>query len=210
MNNLEKYLSKFELILWDFDGVIKDSVDVKSDVFYGIFLKYGKTIANRVKMHHEQNGGMSRYEKIPIYLELAGQNSDNTSVTRVCDDFSNKVVEKVVNSPWVKSSKKYLDKYHNKKTFLLITATPEVEINYILKSLKIDNYFKIIMGAPIKKTVAVQKCLEIYNISRDKVVMVGDSNTDLVAAQNNNINFILRKTLLNKEVQKITNLKQYE
>ena len=105
MNDLEKYLSKYDLIFWDFDGVIKDSIDVKTDAFYEIFLQFGKNISDLVKIHHEMNGGMSRYEKIPIYLKLANQKPDEFLVQKISEDFSKKVVQRVINSPWVEKTK---------------------------------------------------------------------------------------------------------
>ena len=56
------------IIFWDFDGVIKDSVQIKSKAFGNLFAQFGNIISKRVIEHHESNGGMSRFEKIPIYL----------------------------------------------------------------------------------------------------------------------------------------------
>ena len=37
-----KSLSDYKLVFWDFDGVIKDSVTVKTDAFSKLFEKYGE------------------------------------------------------------------------------------------------------------------------------------------------------------------------
>ena len=50
-------------IFWDFDGVIADSVNVKTDAFYELYLPYGKNIAEKVKEYHLANGGFS-FQKI--------------------------------------------------------------------------------------------------------------------------------------------------
>ena len=50
-----EYIESFKTIFWDFDGVIKDSVDVKSDAFKQLFLPFGKDMANRIKEHHLAN-----------------------------------------------------------------------------------------------------------------------------------------------------------
>jgi len=55
-------------IIFDFDGVICESVDIKTGAFYEMYLPYGEMIAQKVKEHHIQNGGMSRYDKFE-YLE---------------------------------------------------------------------------------------------------------------------------------------------
>ena len=210
MNDLEKYLSKYDLIFWDFDGVIKDSIDVKTDAFYEIFLQFGKNISDLVKTHHEMNGGMSRYEKIPIYLKLANQKPDEFLVQKISEDFSKKVVQRVINSPWVEKTKKYLDEYNHLKRFVLVTATPTFEIKYILKSLEIDHYFHSIYGSPIDKFHAIQEYLNNNNISPGCAVMVGDSRGDMDAAIRNNIDFVLRKTSYNKDLLNTGNFNQFK
>ncbi len=48
-------LKEIQSVFIDFDGVIKDSVEAKSDVFEQIFLPFGNNIAKRVRSHHEAN-----------------------------------------------------------------------------------------------------------------------------------------------------------
>ena len=79
---------KYQNIFIDFDGVIKDSVAVKADVFEHLFLSSGKEISKKVRVHHEINGGMSRYDKFPIYLEWSGQIATNELVDKYAKSFS--------------------------------------------------------------------------------------------------------------------------
>ena len=50
-------------IIFDFDGVILDSVNIKTEAFYKLFEQYGSKIANQVVDYHIINGGMSRFKK---------------------------------------------------------------------------------------------------------------------------------------------------
>ena len=50
-------------IIFDFDGVISESVGVKADGFAMIYKEYGTNIVDKVLNHHYANGGVSRYEK---------------------------------------------------------------------------------------------------------------------------------------------------
>ena len=63
-----KHLNEYDLIFWDFDGVIKDSVGVKGEAFKTLFADYGNKVQEKIYCHHIENGGMSRHQKIPIYL----------------------------------------------------------------------------------------------------------------------------------------------
>ena len=63
-------IKKSSVIFWDFDGVIKESVDIKGKAFQKLFEVYGTEVMEMVRIHHENNGGMSRFDKFPVYLKL--------------------------------------------------------------------------------------------------------------------------------------------
>jgi phosphoglycolate phosphatase-like HAD superfamily hydrolase len=199
-----------KVVFWDFDGVIKDSVKVKSDAFEQIFLPFGQKIATKVRSHHEANGGVSRFDKLPIYLKWSGQDPSREILETYVNAFSARVTKNVVNSPWVPGVFNYLKNNHQKKDFFLVTATPQKEIEYITKELGIRNFFKEIAGSPINKADAMQKILVKYGVSPEHAVMIGDSRDDYMAASSNKIEFVLRKTNLNTFLQCKLNCKMIE
>ena len=82
------FLSAKKYIFWDFDGVIKESVEVKSDAFEQLFKSFGSKVAKKIRSHHEKNGGISRFDKLPIYLSWAGQDYSQTMVDMYSEKFS--------------------------------------------------------------------------------------------------------------------------
>ena len=194
-------LKKARTVFWDFDGVIKDSVGIKSDAFEEIFLPFGKEIAKKIKIHHEINGGMSRFDKLPIYLGWSGVTPTQYLVDKYSEKFSLLVKQKVIDSEWTNGALDYLKNNHERQQFFLITATPQQEIEDILLQLKIKKYFDNVIGSPTKKSNAIEALLKKYSISPKNAVMVGDAESDYQAAQFNNIQFVLRRTRLNKKLQ---------
>ena len=194
-------LKKTSLIFWDFDGVIKDSVDDKTKAYENLFLPYGVEIARRVRQHHEANGGVSRFDKIPLYLEWASQSATPEQIEKYCHQFSQAVVQAVIDSPWVPGVREYLLRHYMDQYFVLVTAIPQDEIEKILGSLKLSHCFKEIFGAPTKKDRAIKAVLERLKCSPDQAAMVGDSESDLLAAQANSVPFLLRRTPLNGRLQ---------
>ena len=188
-------------IFWDFDGVIKDSVGVKSDAFEELFLPYGKEFARKVRKHHEDNGGMSRFDKLPLYLKWAGLEPSQTLIKEYAEDFSILVKQAVIDSDWVRGVLIYLEKNCMKQQFFLVTATPQEEIEAILNALKITEYFSEVIGSPTPKNEAIKMLLDRYNIESEQAVMIGDSISDYMAATENQVKFVLRKTKLNKLLQ---------
>jgi len=199
---ISENIKKAKTIFWDFDGVIKDSVSVKSDAFEELFLPFGSDVAKKIRMHHEDNGGMSRYDKLPIYLNLAGEKNSTNSISKYEKQFSKLVMNRVINSPWVEGVLEYIKTNYNAQKFFLITATPQKEIEEILKKLEISKYFKKVIGSPTNKKDAIKIILSNENINLDDSIMIGDSCSDYEAAKENNVFFVFRKTDLNKKLQK--------
>ena len=75
------------------------------------------------------------------------------------------------------------------------------EIEEIVETLKIQQYFKKMIGAPTSKIEAIKSLIEEYSIRPDSAVMIGDSSSDYEAATANQVPFVLRKTKFNKELQ---------
>ena len=201
MHNLIQALSTASAVFWDFDGVIKDSVDVKTEAFAQLFLPFGSIIASRVRRHHENNGGVSRFEKIPLYLKWAGEEATVEQIEKFCREFSNACIQSVINSPWVPGAQEYLLKHHNHQYFVLVTATPQAEIEQVLAALQLSHCFQEVFGAPTKKDQAMQSVLERQNLSHSKALMIGDSTSDWLAAQACSVPFLLRCTHLNSSLQ---------
>jgi len=196
-----EFLRQAKSVFWDFDGVIKNSLTVKADAFEQLFLPFGKDVANQVKRHHEVNGGMSRYEKLPIYLKWAGRVSSGGIIDEFERNFSKLVKQKVIDAEWVTGVLEYLNSNNPRQNFYLVTATPQQEIEDILSALEITHFFNDVIGSPTRKSKAIRQLIHRDQIIPAQSVMIGDSIVDYNAAIKNEVPFILRKTDLNKNLQ---------
>ena len=194
-------LKEKQVIFWDFDGVIKDSVAVKSLGYKQLFLPFGEEVVKLVNQHHEAHGGVSRYNKIPLYLDWAGEPANPIQIQDFCHRFSNLVQQAVIDSPWVPGVHKYLKSNHVRQDFILITATPQEEIEQILHTLELTSYFREMHGAPKTKSNVVKDALKRLHYFPDQALVIGDSETDFDAAKQNNVAFLLRRTTLNQKLQ---------
>ena len=189
---LEKIKSA-RVIFWDFDGVIKDSVPVKTEAFRKLFSSFGTGIVEKVVEHHLENGGVSRYKKISHYFKAyLKKNISQEELDHYSNKFSKLVVNEVINSPWIAGVELFLRGNEYNQDFILVTGTPQDEIEIILKHLNLTELFISIHGSPKEKTQMVSDSLKKYNYKRSDCILIGDSSTDLNAAYENNINFIFR------------------
>jgi phosphoglycolate phosphatase-like HAD superfamily hydrolase len=194
-------INRAGLVFWDFDGVIKDSVDVKTTAFERLFLSYGVEVARRVRRHHEAHGGVSRFEKIPLYLAWAGEPASAAQVAAFCERFANSLLQAVIDAPWVPGVREYLLRHYAEQHFVLVTATPQEEIEQILAALELAYCFREVHGAPTKKASAIGAVLARQKCAPGQALMIGDAETDRQAAQANAVPFLLRRTHLNLFIQ---------
>ncbi len=189
-----------KFIFWDLDGVIKDSVEVKTLAFFQLFEPFGSVVAEKVREHHEAHGGMSRFEKLPIYLQWAGIETSQSTVSEYCEQFSQRVLQGVIDAPWVPGVERYLRKHSHIKTFVLVSATPQDELEYILNVLDLTKCFTEVYGAPIRKQDAISKTLLARELDARDCLMIGDAQADLDAAFANQVPFLLRRHSSNTKV----------
>jgi len=188
------------VVFWDFDGVIKASVDVKTNAFVTLFHQFGDDIVFRVREHHETYCGMSRLEKIPLYLQWAGK--DLSLASQFCDQFARLVVDEVIKSPWVPGAEDYLRSNSYRQKFVLVSATPQSELEQILLALDLLHCFCAIFGAPVRKRDAIRMTLGLLEVNPEDCLVIGDSQEDSVAAQINAVPFLLRKNSTNAKIFK--------
>lgn len=181
--------------------MIKDSVDVKTTAFESLFRPHGADLAKRVRDHHERHGGVSRFEKMPLYLGWAGLDESSELAETYCRRFSDLVLQAVIDSPWVPGAREYLQGSSIRQYFILVSATPQGEIEEIVSRLGIAGCFREIHGAPIGKSAAVQDVMLRHSVAPGDALLIGDADADLAAATENGIAFLLRRTSLNKHLQ---------
>ncbi len=185
---------KIKTIFFDFDGVIAESVNVKTEVFYQMYLPYGEEIAQKVKRHHLDNGGMSRFVKFRLYhKEFLNIELSDEGLAKLTQQFSNSVMQGVINAPLVSGILDFLKENYQKLNFFVITGTPTDEIREILKARNLEIYFEGAFGSPEKKDFWVQKIITENQYSTSESIFIGDAFADYDAANNNNIPFILRE-----------------
>lgn len=181
----------WESVFFDFDGVILDSVDVKTKAFAKMFRSYGPSIEKSVVEYHLNNGGVSRFDKFRYYYEvLLNKPITEEIIKDLSMKFSELVMEGVMASPFIPGAKESLVFLKEKGVpSYVVSATPDEEINLIVEKKGLKEYFEEIHGSPRKKG---EICREIINRKRynpQNCLFVGDAMSDYDAALKNGICF---------------------
>jgi phosphoglycolate phosphatase-like HAD superfamily hydrolase len=182
---------KAKAIIYDFDGVICDSVNIKTDAFAKLYEEYGKNIQDHVVDYHIQNGGISRVEKIKYYQnKLLGKEIHEEEIEKISKQFSLLVKTKVIDAPFINGADLFIKKYASDTLQFICTGTPEDEILEILKKKNINHLFRGIYGSPKKKTQIIAYIIEKNGLLPSEILYFGDALTDYDAALSFKIPFV--------------------
>lgn len=180
-------------IIFDFDGVLVESVNVKTRAFARMFEDKGIEVVNKVIDFHLKNGGLSRVHKFKYYYqEILKCSLSENKLNELCNTFSQLVIDEVIKSPYVNGAKEYLDEFYFKLDFFVASGTPEDELKEIVMCRGMDMYFKGVYGSPARKGDIARMVLLQNGYDLDEVVFIGDSITDLNGAQESGVRFIGR------------------
>lgn len=178
-------------ILWDFDGVILDSMKIKGDGFVELFKDYDKQFLKKIEEYHYANGGISRFEKIKYFFnDIIKKEISEDEVLKLADQFAGIINKNIFNSSnLIVDSVSYIKKNHNKYNFHIVSGAEHNELNKLCKCFELNKYFISINGSPTKKEVLVKEVLAKFNYKNDETILIGDAITDYNASKFNDIIF---------------------
>lgn len=110
----------------------------------------------------------------------------------LCDRYSELVLAKVLDTPLAVGAEEFLQDYHRKALLFVVSGTPEYELDYVLDRRGLRTYFQGAFGSPMSKTDIIKTILSRWSLPPCQGVLVGDSETDLQAAETNRVRFIGR------------------
>ena len=178
-------------VIFDFDGVLVDSVDVKTRAFARLFEGESREVIDEVVRYHLRNTGISRVEKIRYYYDVfLNRPLPESELTLLCERFALMVVGEVVTASYIDGAIEFLDTYHNKLDLYVASGTPEAEMKEIVWRRRMSGFFKGVYGSPMKKGAIASNILSKNNYSKDDVIFVGDAIADFEGAKEAGIGFI--------------------
>ena len=197
---------KFKLILWDFDGVIIDSNEIREYGFNQVLKKYSIKQKQDLISFHRLNGGLSRYVKFRYFFEkiLKKPISEN-EVNLLANQFSLIMRERLVDTSLIISETiKYIEELFNlKKEMHIVSGSDNNELIELCSKINVDKYFKTINGSPTPKNELVSRIITRNNLKLSDICLIGDAVNDFDAAKTNGITFFGYNNI------KLKNLDQY-
>ena len=159
-------------ILWDFDGVILDSMKVRNWGFEEIFKDFDQELIDKLLLFHENNGGLSRYIKIRYFYEnLLNKSISKEKVDEYAERFSVLMKTELIKAKnLILDSLEFIIDNYEKYNFHIVSGSDQKELRFLCKELKISKYFISIHGSPMTKNQLVLNLIENLEYDKKKYV----------------------------------------
>ena len=186
---------RLRAVVFDFDGVIVESGDIKTEAFLELFAGYPEHLP-AIKRHHLDHLGISRFKKFAwIYENLLHEPYDVGEKVRLGDRFSAIVFQKVCETPFVPGAREALEVLARAGVHLVVASgTPQDELDRIVDARGLRSFLAEVHGSPTEKATAVLAAMKRWGLKPEELLFVGDGTTDHEAATRTGVRFLARRT----------------
>lgn len=188
-------VTRYKTLVFDCDGVILNSNQVKTDAFYKAALPYGEALAEQLVDYHVSHGGISRYTKFEYFLKnivpkniLAKENFEY-QLKALLTTYAQLVHQGLLECE-VDSGLEELRKLTPNTKWLIVSGGDQAELNEIFLKRKLSYLFDGgIYGSPDTKDEILSREIKNSSITLP-ALFLGDSKYDYEAASKAKLDFI--------------------
>ncbi|WP_243544296.1 HAD family hydrolase [Pseudodesulfovibrio tunisiensis] len=181
-----------QAVFFDFDGVILDSVSVKTEAFGDLYAEYGPDVRRAVVEYHLAHGGVSRFEKFRHFHEnILGSPMTEELMHDLCSAFNRLTMTKIMAADFIPGARKTLGELNLRSIPAFVASgTPQAELEQVVSARIGSGVFAEVHGSPRTKPEIVRDVLARHKLNPGECVFVGDAMTDFNAARECRVPFL--------------------
>jgi phosphoglycolate phosphatase-like HAD superfamily hydrolase len=180
-------------IVFDLDGVILESVDLKAQAFRRLFAAYPEHLDEIVRLHLE-NGGLSRYEKLRrIYRDYLRLPLTEADTARLDAEYRALVADDMQRCPFVAGADTFIRRRAAAYPLFIASGTPEEELRALIDARGLGACFTGVYGSPCPKTTLLGAIVDELAVPAARLVFIGDTIQDYEAAAATAMRFVGRE-----------------
>lgn len=179
-------MKAYDRYFFDCDGVILDSNEIKSSVFFESALPFGQDVAERFLKFHQENGGISRFEKIKyLYQQILKESPTQAAIDEMISRVSVIMKRRLLDADLIPGIIPFLESLDTKAQKFVVSASMESELREIFEHKGLSRFFDGIYGSPRTKYDIIEN-LGVGGRS----VFFGDSKLDYMVADQFKMDFV--------------------
>ena len=176
-------------VVFDFDGTLVDSNQLKIDAFYTLFegIEDSRRVVAQVLAEHREKprGVIIRY--ILEQLEESGNIEDRVEV--LSKQYGQLVYDGVKRCPPMVGAEGLIKSLYAHCALYVSSGTPHEPLSNLIDDRGWACYFQGIYGYPTRKPDAIESIMTLESVGSDQVLVVGDGESDQSAAMETGTHF---------------------
>ena len=186
-------IANYKTLVFDCDGFILNSNQVKTDAFYQVALPYGETMARALVDYHVANGGVSRYQKFTYLLEVIlpkyAPNLSAPSLEELLEQYAKRTLQGLLTCEVASGLKELKDATPNVR-WAIVSGSDQSELRHVFKQRGLSELFDAgIYGSPDSKHHILAR--EVSNGTiQSPALFLGDSKYDYQASSKAGLDFV--------------------
>jgi len=183
-------LSEYKCAIFDCDGVILQSNEIKTNAFREALESEPKELVDQFISYHKSNGGVSRYVKFEhYYRDIKLEELHQSMAERAIDRYAQIVVDQLMVVDYVPGVISVIN-YFNSLNIpcFVVSGGDQSELHDVFMRRSIHDKFVDILGSPVTKKQHITAMVKSGQMDYP-AIFFGDARSDMDAALNNGIDF---------------------
>jgi HAD superfamily hydrolase (TIGR01549 family) len=190
---VKRRIDSLRAIVFDFDGVILESADIKTRAFMALYAAYPEKLP-AIREYHLSHAGISRYVKFEYFQkEILGLSYTEEDRVRLSAEFERLTYEEILRCPEVAGAEQLLRRLGGRVLRIVASGTPHEELRKIVADRGMGSWFDETWGTPRTKPEILIDVLARHGLDGGSVLMVGDGLSDYQAAREAGVRFLARE-----------------
>ena len=199
MNELKAVLAECRAFVFDFDGTLVDSNELKLNAFGTLFSKFPAHLPAIVEYCQERLD-LVRFEKFRhIYEKILRLPYTSETEAALDKEFTALTTSAVIGAVEIAGASDFLKRVHTSRPTAVLSSTPTTVLEEILIRRSWKELFDHIAGAPADKGVWLGEFGERCEYRPEEIVYFGDTPADSRAASEAGCTFVAVGGMLSNE-----------
>ncbi len=185
---LMRPLTDYNVVLFDFDGVILDSNPVKTEAFRTALADYPPALVERFVAYHRANGGVSRYVKLRrFFSEFVPVADPQAACAAALERFGALARDALMRAPIVPGVTAVLERL--RVPTYVVSGADQQEVRDVLAARGLGHHFARVLGSPVAKEEHVRQLLRSGELPAPGLFF-GDARKDMEVAEGAGLDFV--------------------